>query len=59
MSATDLLIQKVGDEYSLNPVMVDLIRTISNKYRIYLLTKVTGDSDENRKLEKEKVFKLL
>ena len=43
----------------MNPVMVDLLRTISNKYRIYLLTKVNGASVKEQKLEKDKIYPLL
>ena len=59
ISAMDLLVQRSGEAYRLNPVMVDLIKTISNKYRIYLLTKIAGDDDAKLKIEKQKIYEIL
>ena len=59
ISATDLLVIRSVKGYELNPVMVDLLRAIQNKYRIYISTKVVGNDDKTLKEEKEKIFNLL
>ena len=59
ISAADLLIVRKGKEYELNPVMVDLLRTIQNKYRIYILTKVAGEDDSTLKEQKKKIYELI
>ena len=40
------MLKKDGsDDYKLNPLMVDFIRAIRNKYRVYLLTKLSSKDD--------------
>lgn len=70
ISTAGLLLMKDNEskDYKLNPLMVDFIRAIRNKYRVYLMTKLTSavddDADEKTRMtamkeEREKAHTVL
>ena len=46
ISTANLLLLKKGDQYSLAPMMADFVRSIRNKYRVYLLTRLDGSIEQ-------------
>jgi predicted kinase len=55
LSSRDLLIETGNDgEFVFNSEMLEFIRAIKNKYRVYLLTKISKKEGEDTHDEKEK-----
>lgn len=62
MSSKDLLIEKGKDgEFVFNHEMLEFLRAIKNKYRVYLMTKVSKKegSDSHDEQEYEQINELL
>jgi hypothetical protein len=53
------LIQHKDGTFTFEPEMLEFIRAIKNKYRVYLLTQVSKQGDEYSKTEKDEIHELL
>ena len=59
ISAMNLLIVRTDKGYELAPLMADFIKAIRNKYRVYILCRVTAEPGDSSKAEREKVHALM
>jgi hypothetical protein len=59
ISAKDLLLINKDGSLTFEPEMLEFIRAIKNKYRVYLLTQISKTGEEYNKAEKEEIHELL
>jgi hypothetical protein len=59
ISAREILIQHKDGSFTFEPEMLEFIRAIKNKYRVYLLTKISKNGEEYSKVEKDEIHELL
>lgn len=59
ISTMKLLVEQKGDEFTFNQEMVDFLRAISSKYRIYLLTNVAANPEQVNENQLKKLKELL
>jgi hypothetical protein len=59
ISARDLLVQSKDGSFTFEPEMLEFVRAIKNKYRVYLLTQISKDGETYNKAEKDEIHDLL
>ena len=59
ISAKDLLLKHKDGSFTFEPEMLEFIRAIKNKYRVYLLTQISKSGDSYNKAEKDEIHELL
>jgi len=59
ISAKDLLMKQKDGHFTLEPEMLEFVRAIKDKYRVYLMTQISKEGDSYNKSEKEEIEELL